>query len=112
MNTYHIWVDLAPGAKDMHLVEAIEAYLGHLRSAGTLTSWRIQRRKFGFGPPELGEFHIQIDFVDLTKMDEAFGIAAKRSGEVERMHAAVYSRVKNFRSGLFRDFPDPQREPD
>jgi len=32
--------------------------------------------------------------------------AAARSGEVEKLHAAVYSRVMNARFGLARDFPD------
>ncbi len=109
MDTYHIWVNLAPGAKDLELVRAVKTYLDYLKSEGTLAGYRIQRRKFGFGPECLGEFHIQIDFEKLEKLEAAFSLAATRSGEVEKMHHEVYSRVKDFKSGLFRDFPDPVR---
>lgn len=109
MDTYHIWVNLAPGAKDLELVKAVRTYLDFLKGEGTVSGYRIQRRKFGFGPEGLGEFHIQIDFEKLEKLEAAFSIAATRAPEVEKYHHEVYSRVKDFKSGLFRDFPDPIR---
>ncbi|HAY14977.1 MAG TPA: hypothetical protein PLB31_10835 [Fimbriimonadaceae bacterium] len=109
MNTYAIWVNLAPGAKDLELVAAVNAYLGALQKEGTVESWSIQRRQFGFGPAELGEFMIQIRTQNLTQLEAAFTHAARRSGELERMHVEVYSRVQDFRSGLYRDFPDAVR---
>lgn len=36
--------------------------------------------------------------------------AAKRSGALEELHSAVYSKVTDFRAALYRDFPDPVRE--
>lgn len=109
VNTYAIWVNLAPGAKDLELVAAVNAYLGALQKEGTVASWSIQRRQFGFGPAELGEFMIQIRTQNLTQLEAAFTHAARRSGELERLHVEVYSRVQNFRSALYRDFPDAVR---
>lgn len=109
MDTYEIWVDLAPGTSDLEFARAVEAYLGMLKNEGKLERFRIRRRKLGFGPAELGEWNISIDFTGLTQVDEAFGMAARRTGELEALHVAVYSKVRNFRSGLFRDFPDPVR---
>ncbi len=109
MNYYDIWVDLADSRRDVEFAAAVAAYLGHLRGAGKLESWTLARRKFGFGPEALGEFHIRIAFDDLAQMDAAFGVVATRAGEVERLHHPVYSMVKNFRSALYRDFPDPVR---
>lgn len=110
MNTYEIWCNLKPGEKDLELVSAVEAYLGHFVREGHVESFRIRRRKFGFGPPELGEFCISIEVRDVAALDMAFGQAATRSGEVERLHVEVYRRVTDFRSALYRDFPDPERE--
>lgn len=110
MNCYTVWVDLAPGVGDLEFCQALTAYLGHLRSHGLIEGSRIMRRKLGFGPAELGEWFIQIETRDLAQLDSAFNEAAARQGEPERLHAEVFRRVRNFRSGLYRDFPDEVRK--
>lgn len=109
MDTYAIWFDLAPGARDLELADAIDAWLGMLREAGTIEAWSLERRKFGFGPDSLGEFHVRIHVRDLAQLDAAFRVAATRAEPTESLHAAVFRRVTNFRSGLYRPFPDPER---
>jgi hypothetical protein len=109
VNHYEIWVDLAPGAKDLEFVAAVRAYLGHIQAQGKLEEYTIRRRKFGFGPSDLGEFHITISFRDLAQLDAAFFVAATRDDIVEPLHHAVYSRVCNYKSALYRDFPDEVR---
>ena len=109
MNTYHMWFNLKDSRKDVEFADAVAAYLGHLKSQGTCDSWRLTRRKFGFGPEGIGEFHCEVHFVDLTQFDAAFGLVATRAGEVERLHHPVYSAVTDFKSALYRDFPDPER---
>lgn len=110
MDHYHIWCDLRQGVKDTALVEAIHAMLGHLKAHQLLESYAIARRKLGFGPPEIGEWHIAITTRDMAQLDAAFNHVTPRAGEMERLHAAVWSKVENFRSGLYRDFPDANRE--
>ncbi len=110
MNDYEVWVDLAPGVNDLEFVAALEGYLGYLKQRGLMEGFRIRRRKFGFGPDALGEFNITMSFRDLAHLDAAFLRVAKRDEEIESLHAHVFSRVRNFRSGLYRDFPDPVRE--
>jgi hypothetical protein len=109
MNLYEIWVDLAPGAKDLELVDAMHAYLGYLKEHKKIDGYRISRRKFGFGPDLLGEFHITIECATLDQLDQAFLRVATRDAEIEPLHAAVYSRVTNYKAGLWRDFPDEVR---
>lgn len=109
MNHYEIWVNLKDSTKDLEFAKAVDAYLTHLIQQGIVHSWTLTRRKFGFGPSTLGEFHISIAFTDLAQMDAAFGIVATRAGETERLHHPVYSLVTDFQSALYRDFPDPQR---
>ena len=110
MNHYEIWVDLAPGANDLEFVQAVQNYLNHFRDQGKVESYTIRRRKFGFSPPELGEFYISIAFLSLAQLDEAFLVAATRDKVVEPLHREVYSRVSNFKSALYRDFPDEVRK--
>ncbi|MCW5941664.1 MAG: hypothetical protein KIS66_05500 [Fimbriimonadaceae bacterium] len=110
MDHYEIWADLAPGANDLEFCDAVHAYLGYLREAGTLHGYSIRRRKFGFSPPGLGDFWISITVENLAQLDEAFSRVARRDREIEALHAAVFSRVQGFKSALYRDFPDAVRE--
>ncbi|MCW5936299.1 MAG: hypothetical protein KIT11_03210 [Fimbriimonadaceae bacterium] len=109
MDLYEIWVDLAPGVRDVEFVEAIRGWLGFLQERGEIEGYRLSRRKFGFGPEALGEWHVTIEFKNLTQADDAFHTAASRHPEVEALHAEVYRRVTNYKSGLYRDFPDAPR---
>jgi hypothetical protein len=109
MNHYEIWCNLKDSRRDLDFCSAVRAYLGFLQRDGRIDSWQLTRRKLGFGPPELGEFHISVATRNLAQLDHAFDIVATRSGEVERLHAPVYSMITDFKSALYRDFPDPQR---
>ena len=109
MDYYEIWCNLKDSRRDLEFARALADYMGLLKREGRIAGWRLTRRKLGFGPSELGEFHIAIETTDLAQLDRAFDLAATRSGEVERVHAPVYSMITDFRSGLSRDFPDPQR---
>ncbi len=109
MDHYHVWCDLRQGVKDLDLVKSIDGMLGHLKGLGLLEGYTIARRKLGFGPSEIGEWHIDIVTKDMAQLDAAFNHVSPRAGEMERLHAAVWSKVENFRSGLYREFPDANR---
>ncbi len=47
---------------------------------------------------------------DMAQLEEAFQSVARRSGEIEDLHRAVYSKICNGRFALYRDFPDACRE--
>lgn len=109
MNHYHIWVNLKDSYRDVEFARNVGAYLGWLKDNGKIDSWVLTRRKFGFGPAELGEYHIVVSCSTLARLDEAFMAVAPREGEVQKLHAAVYSMVTDFKSALYRDFPDEVR---
>jgi hypothetical protein len=46
---------------------------------------------------------------DLAQLDAAFSHVAVRDGEVEQLHRPVYAMVTDFKSALYRDFPDSVR---
>ena len=111
MDIYHIWCDLKPGIRDTMFTEAAEAYLKHLVESGSLQQYRITRRKLGLGIPELGEFHLMLEFEGLAQLDEAFTKVATRSDPVESFHHSVNSLVSSIKFALYRDFPDSARRP-
>ena len=110
MNQYHIWCDLKEGVKDLAFSKAVAAYMEHLKAEGLIESWRLSRRKLGLGGAGLGEFHVEIQVRDLAQLDQAFSLAATRTGEVERLHKAVYASVSGVKFALYRDFPDSVRQ--
>lgn len=110
MDLYHIWADVKPGTGDLEFAEAVNAYLGHLQTEGLIKEWRLTRRKLGLGPEGLGEWHIIIETMDMAQLEQAFKAAAARTGEVEKRHSAVYSKIAQVKFGLTRDFPDAVRK--
>lgn len=110
MNIYHIWCDLKPGISDLEFTDAADRYLNHMRDEGSLSRYRITRRKLGLGAEGLGEFHLMLEFKDLASLDDAFSHVATRNDPVESFHFAVNSKVTNLKFALYRDFPDPVRE--
>jgi hypothetical protein len=110
MDIYHIWCDLKPGVKDLTFTEAANTYLSSLVNDDQLSGFRITRRKLGLGIPELGEFHLMLEFNDLAQLDEAFSHVAARTDPVESFHHSVNSLVSSVKFSLYRDFPDAHRQ--
>jgi hypothetical protein len=110
MQYYEMWFNLKDSRRDVEFAANVQAYLGHLAAEKRIEGWRLTRRKFGFGPPGLGEFHVTVWTRDMAQLDTAFDLVATRAGEVEKLHAPVYSMVTDFTSALYRDFPDPVRQ--
>lgn len=106
VDRYHLWFDLHDTTKAHSFADAVEAYLEHLSGKGSITTWLLERRKLGFGPEELGEFHIVIETRDMGQLEQAFQLVSPRKGEVEKLHAAVWRHVTGLRTALYRDFPD------
>lgn len=109
MDHYHTFFDLKPGVKDVDFARAMARYMDYLKGQGLIEAWRLTRRKLGFGPRELGEFHIVMETKDLAQLDAAFGHVATRREPVESVHFDVNQKVENLKIALYRDFPDPQR---
>jgi hypothetical protein len=109
VNHYHMWFNLKESHKDLEFCGHLKRYLDHLKDQGRIQSWSLARRKFGFGPAGLGEFHCVVSTTDLAQLDRAFSLVATRDGTVEQLHRPVYSMVTDFVSALERDYPDPER---
>jgi hypothetical protein len=109
LDIYHIWCNLKPGVRDVEFVEGVRAYLGRLQQDGQLVGYRITRCKLGLRPPQLPEFHITLDFHDLSQLQSAFDTVSSRADPIESLHHAVNSKVQDVFFALYRDFPDATR---
>ena len=109
VNYYHTWFDLKPGVGDLEFSRAMTRFMVHLKEAGKIEGWKMTRRKLGFGPKELGDFHVVMETRDLAQLDDAFSTIVTRDEPVESVHFAVNSKVQNLTIALYRDFPDPER---
>jgi hypothetical protein len=109
MDHYHTWFDLKPGTKDMDFARAMGRYMDYLKSNELIEGWRLTRRKLGFGPRDLGEFHIVMETKNLAQLDAAFSHVSSRREPVESVHFDVNQHVQNLKIALYRDFPDAQR---
>ena len=73
MDVYELSVDLRAGVQDVDLA-ALDAYLGLLQREGHIESWRLLRRKLGFGGGP--EFKVLIETHDLAQLDAAFQVVS------------------------------------
>ena len=109
MDIYHIWCDLKRDTSDLEFTAAAQNYLSSLKEQDKLAAFRITRRKLGLGLQELGEFHLMLEFENLTQLDQAFQQVATRDDPIESFHHAVNSKVSSIKFALYRDFPDAFR---
>src|ERR1700743_1036263 len=82
MDYYHGWFDLKPGIRDSDFARGLALYMAYLQERGLIEGWKLARRKLGFGPSEIGEFHLVIETKNLAQLDEAFNHVATRSEPV------------------------------
>ena len=84
-------------------------YLNYLKENHSIVDYKIMRRKLGFGPSELGQFMVDLICKDLEQLDKTFNSiieSIKENNELDKLHQKVYKGVKDFKSALYRDFPD------
>lgn len=109
MNLYHCSIDLQNSAKALSFAVAMEAWMNHLQANNVIQSWRLGRRKLGFGAPVARDFLLEIEVDDMTQLDQAFRFTASNDEEVERLYTTVHQMVGAHDIALYRPFPDPER---
>ena len=105
---YHIWANKQGDITDMDWVTNMRGFLQQLVDENKMQSFRITRCKLGFRSiSSMPEWHIMMEFVDMSQMDNAFKRVAPLEGELETKHKSFNQFVSgNIQHALFRDFPD------
>jgi hypothetical protein len=111
MDIYHVWCDLKHGVRGSHFAETVRLCMEHLKDDRLIESWRLTRRKLGFGPKDLGEWHLMIEVRDLHQMQDVFERMAQREDPEESLHHSMNALVINTSYALTRDYPDPSVGP-
>jgi hypothetical protein len=87
----------------------MRSFLDHLVEEGKMESYRITRCKMGFRSMDIPEWHIMMEFKNMSQMDSAFDRVAPLEGELETKHKSFNQFVGgNIQHALYRDWPDGQ----
>lgn len=108
MTLYHCSIDLKNDAKAVAFALAVDAWMAHLQSNGVIQSWRLCRRKLGFGAPRARDFLLEIELRDLSQLDQAFHFSGSGGEDAEQRYMAVHNMVAEVDVALYRPFPDPE----
>ncbi len=109
MNLYHCSIDLVHDAKALAFANAVDQWMSFLKNRGTVQSWRLLRRKLKLGGDGCRDFLLEVEFDNLTQLDQAFKVLGEHDEEVERLYANVSGLIAQVDVGLYRPFPDPER---
>ena len=109
MNLYHCFIELKSDTKALAFAQGVEAWMGHLQSAGKIGGWRLLRRKMALSSDRHGDFMLEIEVDDLAQLDQAFRHVSSQSIEVAELYNAVHQMIAETRAGVYRPFPDPER---
>ncbi|MFW8593052.1 DUF6614 family protein [Cribrihabitans neustonicus] len=109
MNLYHCSIDLHHEAKALSFASAVDQWMGYLKERGVVQCWRLLRRKLNLAGDNCRDFLLEIEFRDMTQLDQAFRVLGEHDEEVERLYSNVSALIARAEFGLYRPFPDPER---
>jgi hypothetical protein len=110
MNLFHIYCDLKDRTRAVDFAEDVQAFLSYLHEREYIEGYRITRRKFGFDPPKLGEFHIIIECQSADQLNSAMEFVSQKKEDSENFHRAVQAYTKGITVSLYSDYPEPTRK--
>ncbi|CUH88362.1 hypothetical protein PH5382_02298 [Phaeobacter sp. CECT 5382] len=109
MNLYHCAIDLHNEAKALIFAGAVDQWMGYLKERGVVQGHRLMRRKLNLASDNCRDFLLEIEFKNLTQLDQAFRVLGEDDEEVARLYGNVNALIAHAEFGLFRPFPDPER---
>lgn len=106
MDIYHVWCDKKGNISDSQWVENMRGFLDHLVTENKMVSYRITRCKMGFRSMDIPEWHIMMEFHNMTQLESAFQRVAPQQGELEHQHRSFNQFAENLQHAYYRDWPD------
>jgi hypothetical protein len=86
MDIYHVWCDKKGEISDLAWVKNMRGFLDHLVQEDKMVSYRITRCKMGFRSMDIPEWHVMMEFQNMTQLENAFQRVAPLEGELESKH--------------------------
>lgn len=109
MNLYHCAIDIHNEAKALAFAAAVEQWMAYLQKRDVVQSYRLLRRKLNLASDNCRDFLLEIEFKNLSQLDDAFRVLGETDEEVSRLYRNVNALIAHAEFGLFRPFPDPER---
>jgi len=109
MNLYHCSIDLHNEAKALAFAGAVDQWMAYLKERGVVSGHRLLRRKLNLASDNCRDFLLEIEFANLSQLDDAFRVLGESDENVERLYRNVNDLIAHAEFGLFRPFPDPER---
>lgn len=106
MDIYHVWCDKKGNITDSDWVANMKGFLDDLVSQGRMVSYRVTRCKMGFRSMDIPEWHIMMEFRNMTQLESAFQRVAPLAGELETKHRSFNQFAENLQHAYYRDWPD------
>ena len=108
MDIYNIWADKKGDIDDQQWIDNMTAFLQQLVDEGKMERFRIMRMKLGFRSMDITEWHIMMEFKDMTQLDAAHTRVAPLKGELEDKHKSFnqFVNTSTIQHALYRDYPD------
>ena len=106
MDIYHVWCDKKGNIPDQEWVEHMKAFLDQLVKEEKMVSYRITRCKMGFRSMDIPEWHIMMEFNNMTQLESAFQRVAPQEGQLEKKHRSFNQHAENLQHAYYRDWPD------
>lgn len=112
MNHFHIWCSLKEGVAERDFAGRVQEFLSDLHARELCEGYSIARREVAMVPPELGRFHILLDFATTAQMSAALAFVSEPSDDTAELHQLVTDGVRSLQTALYRDYPEaPPRRP-
>ncbi len=112
MNHFHIWCNLQAGVKDRDFAADAQEFLAGLHARELCEGYNIARKQFVIAPPELGRFHITVEFTTLAQMQQAFAYIESAEDDAAESHRRLVAAIRSLTTALYRDYPErPKRKP-
>jgi len=109
MNLYHCAIDIHNEAKALAFAGAVDQWMDYLKQRGVVRGYRLLRRKLNLASDSCKDFLLEIEFENMTQLDQAFRVLGEDDEEVARLYRNVNTLIAHAEFGLFRPFPDPER---
>jgi len=106
MDIYHVWCDKKGDIPDLVWVKNMRAFLDHLVDEDKMVRYRVTRCKMGFRSMDIPEWHIMMEFDNMTQLERAFQRVAPLEGVLEDKHRSFNQFAENLQHAYYRDWPD------
>jgi len=106
VNHFHLWCNLKSGVDAREFGDGARELLSYLHEREMIEGYSIARRGFVIAPPELGEFHVTVEFRNLEQMDRTLALVSNGSEEVAEFCQPLAAMIRDVSLAMDKDFPD------